>query len=223
MDVKNFVRNYALTCYVFDGNPEDQLIARLIHKYMHGRRVLDLGCGPVASVLALFFPDAEKVVAVDRLKENLDFARNNKSELEGIMKRALLYKHCYLSRKDSDPRIKLLLGDVTKRLNIGQFDSVMQIGCFGALDTEEQFQSAIDNAYNYLKPGGTLLMVNWLDEKAKVKRPFHFNGKVKMLELYKPSMKKAGFNIKEIHTTSKLSTETRKMGYNRIIWSVARK
>lgn len=223
MNAKDFVRNYALTCYVFDGNEEDYLIAKLVHKYMRGRRVLDLGCGPVAPILALFYPGAEEAVAVDRLKENIDFAKNNVHELDEIMKRALDYKHRRLSRKDSRPVLKLLLGDVTKKLKIGKFDSVMQIGCFGALDTEKQFQSAVDNAYGYLKKNGILLMVNWLDEKAKVKRPFHFNGNVKMLDVYVSSLVKPGFKIKEMHTTSKLSKETRKMGYNRIVWAVAKK
>jgi SAM-dependent methyltransferase len=222
MQAKSFVRDYALSCYSFD-NEEDYLIGRLIHKYMRGRRVLDLGCGPVAPVLALFYPNAQEVVAVDRLKENLDFIKNNSGELREIMQRALVYKHGHLYRKDSAAKIKLVMGDVTERLRIGKFDAVMQIGCFGALDTKEQFQKAVNNTYAYLKPHGTLLMVNWLDTNFKVRRPFHFNGNVNSKELYVPCMENAGFDIREIHTTAKLSTETKKLGYSGIVWAVARK
>ena len=223
MQAKDFVRDYALNCYTFDGEPEDYMIAKLIYKYMHGCRVLDLGCGPVASVLALFYPNAKEVVAVDSLNANLDFIKNDSDELSSILKRALIYRLRYLSKKYSKPKMRLVKGSVTEKLNIGTFDAAMQIGCFGALDTKEQFQMAVDNAYSYLNPRGTLLMVNWLDENKKVKRPFHFNGKVNSLELYVPCMTKTGFKIKEMHTTKMLSKETKKMGYNRVVWAVAKK
>ena len=223
MMAKTFVRDYALTCYTFDSEPEDYLIARLIHKHMRGSRVLDLGCGPVAPLLALFYPDAREAVAVDSLKENIDFMKNDFRFMDGIMKRALSYKHRYISKKDSSPRLSLIRGDVTKKLAIGRFDSAMQIGCFGALDTQEQFQRAVNNAYSYLKPGGILLMVNWLDEISKVKRPLQFNGKVNSLELYVPCLRHAGFRIRKMHTTSKLGGETKRMGYTRIVWAVAKK
>lgn len=222
MSATSFVRHYALSCYTFD-EEEDYLIGRLIHKHMHGKRVLDLGCGPVAPLTSVFYPQAKEVIAIDRLKANLDFARYNAHELDKIKQRAIAYKHHYLSKKDVHPRIRLIQGDVTEKLSVGKFDSVMQIGCFGALDTKEQFQKAVSHAYHYLKKGSTLLMVNWLDERKKVKRPFHFNGKVNSLQLYKPCMKKAGFTIKEFHTTSRISNETKRLGYTRIVWAVAKK
>jgi len=223
VSVKAFVHDYALNCYTFDGEQEDYLIGRLIHRYMRGKRVLDLGCGPVVPIMNVFYTEAKEVVAVDRLKANLDFVKNNSHELDAVVQSARKYKHQYLSRKDVNPKIRLVQGDVTKRLNIGRFDSVMQIGCFAALDTVEQFQTAVNHTYSYLKKGGTLLMMNWLDEKGKVKRPYHFNGKVSALEIFEKSMKKAGFKIRELHTTSTLSKETKKLGYTRIIWTIAKK
>ena len=219
---EKFVRNYALTCYLFDGDPEDKLVARLIHKYARGKKVLDLGCGPVEPVLSVFYPDAKEVVAVDRLKENIEYIKKHSDELNAIVKRARKYKHRYLTKKDSKPKIKLIRGDVRKRLKLGKFDTVMQIGCFGGLANNKEFQHAVNNAVSYLKKGGTLLMVNWLDEKKKVKRPYNFNNKVRCLEIFKPSMKKAKLKIKEIHTTSKLQG-SKKLGYTRIVWAVAKK
>lgn len=220
---QRFVRDYALNCYTFDGEDEDYLVAKLIYRYMRGRRVLDLGCGPVAPVLAVFYPNAKEALAVDRLQENLSFAKSGSTELADIIDRAKRYRYRYLSPGTNDVRLTLMRADVTTRLNIGAFDAVMQVGCFGALDTNEQFRRACQNAYAYLRPGGTLLMINWLDERRKVRRPFHFNGRVDSLALYRPCLTETGFVLKEIHTTSRLSADTKSMGYDRIVWAVARK
>ncbi len=224
-NAKSFVRDYALSCYYFDGGEEaqeDYLVGRLICKYMKGKRVLDLGCGPVVAITSVFYPEAEEVVAVDKLKENIDFARNNSHELGAFVNNARKYKNKYLLKHDVTPKIRLVRGDIRKKLSIGKFDSVMQIGCFACVRTAEEFQKSIDNSYRYLKKGGTLLMLNWFNDRREVKRPFNFNGPVNATLLIKPALKKSGFRIKEYHITrSILCPETRKLGYNGIVWAVA--
>jgi len=221
--IQSFVRNYALNNYTFKNDPESFLVGKLIHTYAHGKRVLNLGCGPITPITSLFYPNAKESVEVDRLKENLDFVKKHANELDSIVKRALSYKHRFLSKNDAHTKIRLHQGDVTKRLPLGKFDSVMQIGCFAALDNKKQFQQAVNHTYDYLKKGGTLLMVNWMDERSKVKRPYHFNGAVNAREVFIPSMQEAGYKIKEVHTTSNLHPKTKKMGYTGIIWAVAKK
>lgn len=221
MKLKSFVRDYALNTYTFEGDQEDYFVAKLIHKYMPGKRVLDLGCGPVVPITSVFYPHAQEVVAVDRLQANLDFIKKNSPELEGNIRRARAYKQRYLSKKYSKPKIKLVKGDVTKRLPVGKFDSVMNLGCFGSLDTAEQFSKAVNHAHHYLKKGGTLLMVNWVGH---VKRPYRFNGKVYEPDIFYPSLKKAGFKVQELHLVSSMvSAETKRMGYKKIIWAVGKK
>lgn len=221
MSLRSFVRHYALTCYPFEGDKEDRFIATLIHHYMRGKRVLDLGCGPVVPVVGVFYPNATEVVAVDRLQANLDFVKYHSDELRDIIARAQNYKRRYLSKKITTPRYTLLKGDITKKLRVGSFDSVMNLGSFGALNSPRQFQLAVNHAYSYLKKGGTLLMVNWV---GAVKRPYNFNGKVYEPDVFKPSLLKAGFTIQELHLTGAvLSKETKKMGYSKIIWAVAKK
>lgn len=225
MSLKSFVKDYALTCYTFEGHTgEDRFVAQKIFQYMRGKRVLDLGCGPVVAVTSVFYPEAKEVVGVDRLQANLDFVKKQSHVLDTIIQRAKKYRQRYLSSKIISPRIRLVKGDVTKRVpGIGTFDSVMNMGCFGALDSEEQFQQAVNHAYAYLKKGGTLLMVNWVSPRGNA-RPHRFNGKVYEPDIYVPSLKKAGFTIQELHITSTiLSQETRDMGYESIIWAVAKK
>lgn len=223
---KKFVKDYALTAYTFNGIPEDRFIAKLISTYMRGKRVLDLGCGPVLPITSLFYRDAEEVVGVDIFPENLDFIRDNSSDLSQIIDRAIRYRNRYIFERNTKPRVKLTLGDITEKLPLGKFDSVMQLGCFGCLDTDEQFQAAVDNAYTYLKPGGTLLMVTWLDDKpaSKVDREYHFNGDVNAKDLYIPCLEKAGFKIQDMHKLSSiLSEDSKKMGYKKVLWAACRK
>ena len=75
MDINEYVHDYALTAYSFDGNAEDNTIAELIYKNVKGKKVLDLGCGPTEPVLSIFYPEAKEVVAVDRLQENISFTK----------------------------------------------------------------------------------------------------------------------------------------------------
>lgn len=221
MSIKDFVRDYALTCYTFEGIEEDYFIVRLIYKYMKGKRVLDLGCGPVVSITSIFYPEAKEVVAVDRLQANLDFVKNNSNELGKITERAAKYRKRFLSKKLIKPKIKLIRDDVVKTLNIGRFDSVMALGCFGALSTNDEYQKAIKNVYGYLKKGGTFFILSWI---GSVKRPYKFNGPVKDEEILIPCLKKAGFKIKEFHKTkSVISEDTKNLGYNEIMWAIARK
>lgn len=224
---KNFVRDYALTCYYFDSGEEsgeDYLIGRLVNRYVKGRRVLDLGCGPVVAVTSVFYPNAKEVVAVDKLKENLDFVKNNSGELNAFIDNARRYRKRYLDGKFVNPKIQLIQGDIRERLQIGNFDSAMQLGCFGCVSTTQEFQMAVNNTYYYLKPGGTALMVNWFNDKNEVKRPLNFNGPVNSAEIMQNSLETAGFQIKEYHITrSVLCKETRKLGYNGIVWAVAAK
>src|SRR3989344_337630 len=221
MSIKDFVKDYALTCYTFEGIEEDYFIVRLIYKYMKGRRVLDLGCGPVVPVTSIFYPNAKEVVAVDRLQANLDFVRNNSNELKGVVEKAVKYRRRFLSKILINPKVKLVGGDVVKKLNIGKFDSVMALGCFGALKTTDQYKKAINNVYAYLKHGGTFFILSWI---GSVKRPYKFNGPVKDEEILIPYLKEAGFKIKEFHKTkSVISKDTKSLGYHEIMWAVTQK
>ena len=221
MSLKSFVRDYALKEYTFEGEPEEYFIARLINKHVKGKRVLNLGCGPVEPIISVFYPEANEVVAVDILKENLDFMKNRLREYGPNIERALAYKQRYLSNRTSSPRIRYMQGNFCKNLSLGKFDSVMQIGAFGAVDTIEEFQQAVDCAYSYLKPRGKLLMVNWV---GGVERPYGFNGDVDEIQAYKLCLPRAGFKIKELHVSkAKVGKITRARGYHSIIWVIAEK
>lgn len=226
-NMEKIVREYALATYTFNKDYDGYLALKLINKHMTGKRVLDLGCGPIVAITSLFYPEAREVVALDRLKENIDFARDHSSELQELIDKAKTYKHRFLSKQDQSPNISYVVGDVTKKYDLGKFDSVMQVGCFGCLSDFEDFQKAVNNTYAYLKKGGTLLMLNWSAAKLNEDRPLNNNGKSKnevdVLSAYKPAMLNAGYRILDLHTTTQLSDDSKRIGYDKIIWAVARK
>ena len=76
--------------------------------------------------------------------------KNNERLLGGIIERAMAYKQGHLSKMGVKPKVRYALGDVTKRLKLGKFDSAMQIGCFGCLGTRKDFELVVKNAYRYL-------------------------------------------------------------------------
>ena len=210
----DYPRRYALTSYQFDGNAEDYLVGRLVFKYMNGRRVLNLGCGPTEGIFGVFYPEAKEVVAVDLLRSNLDFSENKSHLIKPIIARARAYRLRYLSAMENNPKTRYVMGDIRKRLGLGRFDSVMQIGAFGTLRSAKEFETAVRNSYHYLKRGGRLLMVNWVGRK----------GEIDCSRMYKPSLEKAGFRILEMHSTSiGFNRYSKKEGYKKLIWAVAEK
>lgn len=224
MEINTFVEDYALNWYRFNEkiDVESKFIANLIFKYMKGERILDLGCGPVVPISSIFYENAKEIVCVDLSQENIDFIDKFYYKVNHIVDEAKLYKEKYFTKKKIAPKIQLICGSVTNYLpELGTFDCIMNMGCFGSLNSNDEFEAAVSNAYKYLKEDGTLLMINWIGD---VSRPFNFNGKVDEEDIYIPALKNAGFKIDELHIQSDiLSQETKDMGYKKIIWAIAKK
>ncbi|MCL5429990.1 MAG: class I SAM-dependent methyltransferase [Candidatus Marsarchaeota archaeon] len=225
MELQKYIRDYALNAYLFDGNAEDEFVGKLIFKYVKGKRVLDLGCGPTEPILSVFYPEAEEVVAVDSLKANIDFGKKNSPQMKKIIGRALAYKNHELSNINKNPKIKYMIGDVTKNLRVGKFDSAMQIGCFGCLGTAKRFQKAVENAYKHLKKDGTLLMMNWEERVPgeSPNEPYYTSAPIDCAPLYVPALRNAGFHMTHVHSFRKLKKDSKDVGFTRIIWAVAKK
>jgi NNMT/PNMT/TEMT family len=238
---KKFIEDYAMSAYIFHNDPEGFLVAKLIFNYMKGKEVLDLGCGPVHHILSLFFRDALHTTAIDLHQENLDFIERCKKNSIVLSPQisALTYFYRYLKKerqvKSQEALIKenynkigqLLNEDVSMRIEgfNEKFDSVMQIGCFGAFDTLEQFRLAVANSASYIRPEGTLLMVNWL-QPCFTKRPYRFNGKVSSSldkKEYSKAATDSGLTIELLKTTTNISVESKMHGYDKIIYLVAHK
>jgi cyclopropane fatty-acyl-phospholipid synthase-like methyltransferase len=238
---KEFIEDYAMNAYIFHKDPEGFLVAKLIFNYMRGKNVLDLGCGPVHHILSLFFRDAVQTTAVDLHQENLDFIKKCKKNSLALPCQisAISYLYRYLLKekhgksqeiliKENYNKIKRLIqANVLTRIEDfkTRFDSVMQIGCFGALNTLNQYRLAVSHSACYIRPGGTLLMVNWLQPNFMV-RPYSFNGRVSSVldkKEYGQAVIDSGLMINMLKTTTNISVESKMHGYDKMIYLVAHK
>lgn len=120
--------------------------------------------------------------------------------------------------------IQYIEGDFRRDLGFeNSFDAVMQIGAFGCVQTEKEFSNAVRYAHKYLKPGGSLLMVNWVEDDSQ-EAVFSFGGAIREDHIYRPSLEGAGFYIIELETgTHLVGQASRDHGYSALIYAVAKK
>lgn len=235
------VADYAEHYYTFVNDPDAFLVAELISRFMTGRKVLDLGCGPVHHIHMLFLRNAQETVGLDVDQENLDFVSSCKENGQILKNQlsALKYLYFYILKqplpsnpekaiRDCYDRIKTLRqGSLVDRVKgyKNAFDSVMEIGSFGGLQSVDEFKQAVSNAHSYLRRGGTFLMVNWLQPRYR-KNPYLFNGRVVSLiqaSDYPAILKKVRFKLISLDETSRVSKPTRDLGYKSIVYAVAKK
>ena len=212
-----FIAEYANNFYEFDGAEEDFFITDTIRKFIKGNRVLDLGCGFTPPIFAKLMEDLEELVAVDSSHETFDFIKENPNLYE--RKLGKLSKARTITNRNY--HITFLPNDALNLpSDMGEFDSIMQIGCFGTLKTEANFFEAVAICANLLKPEGTLLMMNWLGNG---NRPDGFNSPIDEEKVYLPSLLDAGFQLRESGYFHNIHPLRKKAGFTKMIWAVASK
>ena len=242
MNIKNFINDYAENNYDFKGDAESLFVAKFIYNHASGEKVLDLGCGPVHHLLAMFIRNHKMSFLLDLHQENLDYIKKCKIDnyISEAHRSAYNYKKRYL-RNGFDKCLTISdmmrsiyskiygyqQGNVLNRYEHleNNFDCVMQIGCFGALDNYDQFTKAITNANSYLKQEGILLMANWIQTSFGA-RPFSFNGRVSSVlnkHNYNHGITSIGMQIVKYGEFKQLSNISKKQGYTSILFAVARK
>ena len=235
------VESYAEHYYTFVNDPEAFLVADLISKHMTGERVLDLGCGPVHHILMLFLRNARQTVGLDIDEESLAYIAYCRDQGHILINQlaAVRYLYWHVLEQPLPPnpekfilkyyeRIQdLRLGNILEEIPEydNAFDSVMEIGGFGGLKSIAQYEQAVGMAYHYLKPGGRLLMLDWLQNRFK-RSAYRFSGRV--VSLIRPAdypeiLRTAGFKIILLDETDRISKPTRDLGCRRIVYAVAEK
>jgi SAM-dependent methyltransferase len=145
-------------------------IAKLISEHSPGGRLLDLGCGPMLPVWAMFHPRVEEIIGLDRHEDNIAFLRQMASAPD---KYKALTQALALARKLNPalPAPAVLskaaenarLGSVEELQPdwIGKFTVVTQIGCLPCLPTNGEVHQALSHISDYLQPDGVFLSVMW--------------------------------------------------------------
>jgi len=121
-----------------DYQAEASYIDQLIKNYNpRARTILDLGCGTGTNVITLA-QRGWQVVGVDFVKRAIQSARR-KADQTGVS-------------------AEFVVSDVTRLEKVdGDFDLVLDIGCFHSLDTRER-ESYLQNLERLTKPGSTFLV-----------------------------------------------------------------
>lgn len=237
----NAVLEYEARQYRFEDSEYFQP-AQVISKYATGESVLDLGCGPILHLGCFLFPEAKRIIGCDYLHENISFLQERFEEhiVSDRQIQTIQYIFSTLRETPATPdaqdlwttlrsNTELREIDIRERQQdfVGAFDCVIQIGAFGCLENEQQFQHLTKLSHEYLRPDGRIVWVNWTRNPGPVE-PSILNGRSSLntllsAEFYRNSLEREGFFIEELHETEQLRPATKERGYRSIVWAVARK
>ncbi len=160
-------------------NADTAAIADAIRSWALAGQWLDLGCGPLLSIWPLFSRSPTDVFGLDRNTEVREYHSRLRhlpfDELPSEISEAYDTAHAFRSHHGlspiPDPRslvrdiiIQNLLQPVRSWAN--KFDTVVQIGCFGCLDSIEDLYLALALVHEYLKPGGVFISATWTPRPA---------------------------------------------------------
>lgn len=235
-DKNKFVREYRAESGYFNG-PDGIAIGQILNREILRGKVCDLGCGPTLPLYAVsyFRANISEICGMDRLPECIDFIREQiRINLDDIVvQEAIKGRFKIDSEMAEDIKISEIYQSITE-LRVGsvlekqlewelQFDSVIQIGCFGALANQTEFNLAVNHAYSYLKDQGKFISATWVHD-GTVERPHNFDSSFSnqfdRLSLTE-GLEKSGFSSYKIIELPVLDAVSIKRGYQKILTAIA--
>jgi SAM-dependent methyltransferase len=162
-------------------------------KYVKGRSVLSIGCGPNLYDDCRFFGDIPKeLVGVDINKSTIEFLKSSRNANLEKARRFI---------RENGVRAEALVSDISKpdKSYINRFDAIYGLGTFCTF-RRGKLGEVFALLRSYLKPGGLLVDVDWTEcmlsdqEKARKKEYLFYNGDQAIPEMGK-LMEAAGFSI----------------------------
>jgi hypothetical protein len=160
-------------------NDDTRAVAEAIYAGARPGSWLDLGCGPLLTAWPLFARDVSFLHGLDRNPEVREFHKTLDASSKTAAPADILkaYRAADAFRRDrglppiaapalrvSEVRIQDLLLPV--RSWFGRFDTVVQIGCFGCLDSIQSLNRAISLAHAYNAQDGVFISVTWLPSES---------------------------------------------------------
>lgn len=202
-------------------NPDTLAIANFIEIHSQSGRWLDLGCGPMLTIWPLFSSSPTHIFGIDRNAEVFTFHETlRKMPFDELPQDvADAYTAAYRFRRErrlhqipADPRA--LLGDL-KIQNILEpepawfniFDTVVQIGCFGCLESENALEHAATLAHTYTAEGGVLISATWLPRDEYLESKVWGGSSLRQLtleDIARP-IEKAGYTIEHAESAEDIN------------------
>jgi SAM-dependent methyltransferase len=156
-------------------NEDTAAIANAILSRALAGQWLDIGCGPLLSIWPLFSVSPVDVFGLDRNSEVREYHHRllhlPAEELPSDVSEAYGAAHSFRLEHGLSPitdpqslvrdiRIQNLLEPILSWEC--KFDTVVQIGCFGCLDSVNDLGLALQLVHYYLKPGGVFISATWI-------------------------------------------------------------
>jgi hypothetical protein len=164
----------------FSGSPgSDALaIADLVYRWAREGDWLDLGCGPMLPVWPMFTARELSVFGIDRIPDLKDFYDKLGASALGYtrsFRKAERFAHEFRAQHGIKPRSESL-GENIREFRIasvldpfpdwaGKFATVLQVGCFGCLDSIEQLKVGLQRVYEYLDTNGVFISATWVPHR----------------------------------------------------------
>lgn len=166
-------------CFEDGGDWNAVEISSVIRKWARPGNWLDLGCGPMLSVWPMFAVNESSIWGCDRQIAVSQF--HSELKLRAVeawptgLLRAVEFYNRKFSRVDGRKHITTPVARIRELVTSSilqeqtqwrsHFDTIVQIGCFGCLDSINDLKAAIDLVYVYLKHGGKFISATWLPRR----------------------------------------------------------
>lgn len=172
------IEEYIIQDWCFEeGSNDDAIeIASVIRQWSISGNWLDLGCGPMLTVWPMFASGEPAICGYDRHPNIAAFHEELKlcsfDEWPIGLQRAVAFFNRKFAKLNSLPRITTAVHRI-QEIKIGNlleeqhrwhsfFNTVIQIGCFGCLDSTNDLRWALDLVFRYLRLGGRFISATWL-------------------------------------------------------------
>lgn len=172
------IEEYIVQDWCFEEGGDDDAIelSMLIRQWAISGNWLDLGCGPMLTVWPMFSSGETAIWGCDRNPDIAAFHEElrHRSIAEwpiGLQSAISFYNRKIaglngLSRL-STPVHQIQEIVISNLLDLQHpwltfFHTVIQVGCFGCIDSTEDLKRALDIVSRYLQPGGRFISATWL-------------------------------------------------------------
>jgi len=170
------IDEYILQEWRFEDSHDKELqeLTEIIRRWARDGNWLDLGCGPLLTVWPMFVRGEVSIFGCDRNSSVASFhaalQTTTTETLPHGLRSAVSYCNANFGTAFANPPIdriaELIIDSITKAQPHWNslFNTVVQIGCFGCLDSIQDLKQALVLVERYLCSGGIFISETWVPQ-----------------------------------------------------------